>query len=44
MSHDCLITAGKLQGMLGDEQLRIVDCRFELLDPDAGRAAYLLGP
>ncbi|NND47402.1 MAG: sulfurtransferase [Woeseiaceae bacterium] len=38
---DTLISAGSLHRNLGSGGLRIVDCRFDLLQPDAGRARYL---
>ncbi len=38
-----LTSAAKLASGLGDRHLRILDCRFELLAPDAGRQAYLEG-
>lgn len=38
-----LITADWLKDHLQDEQLRIVDCRFSLADPQAGRQAYGAG-
>ena len=34
---------GDLAAALGDSGLRVVDCRFDLLAPDAGREAYLQG-
>lgn len=40
-SRSQLISSNELQSMLDDPDLRIVDCRFELTDPDAGRASYL---
>jgi thiosulfate/3-mercaptopyruvate sulfurtransferase len=43
MAFDTLIDAGTLQGMLGGERLAVIDCRFDLMDPDAGRRAYLAG-
>jgi thiosulfate/3-mercaptopyruvate sulfurtransferase len=36
-----LINVNELQSQIHDPDLRIVDCRFELADPDAGRKAYL---
>jgi hypothetical protein len=33
-----LIGTAELQSLLHDRELRIVDCRFELLRPEAGRA------
>lgn len=38
-----LISADELAARLDEPQLRIVDCRFQLGDVDAGRAAYLNG-
>lgn len=38
-----LIDVETLRGLLGQPEIRIVDCRFELADPRAGRAAYLSG-
>ncbi len=35
-----LIGTGELQPLLGQTDLRIVDCRFDLSDPRAGRRAY----
>lgn len=35
-----LISARQLQSMIDDPDLRIVDCRFDLADPGAGRRAY----
>ncbi len=36
-----LVTVAQLRGLLDDPQLHVVDCRFALGDPDAGRQAYL---
>ena len=36
-----LIAAEKLKSSIGDENLRVVDCRFELANTSAGRASYL---
>ncbi|HET8673167.1 MAG TPA: sulfurtransferase [Thermoleophilaceae bacterium] len=36
-----LVDAGTLREGLGDPDLRVVDCRWKLGDPEAGRAAYL---
>lgn len=41
MSH--LIDAGTLLARLGDPDLRVIDARFELAEPAAGRAAYRAG-
>ena len=38
-----LIDAADLAGRMDDETLRIVDVRFDLSDPSAGRRAYLEG-
>jgi thiosulfate/3-mercaptopyruvate sulfurtransferase len=38
---DTLISSGSLHSRLGSDGLRIVDCRFSLLQPEAGRASYL---
>ena len=38
-----LIDAAELAGRMDDETLRIVDVRFDLSDPSAGRRAYLEG-
>jgi thiosulfate/3-mercaptopyruvate sulfurtransferase len=43
VSFGPLVTADWLRDQLGDPGLRIVDCRWKLGDPDAGRAAYLAG-
>ena len=44
MSHfDTLISASDLEAIMDTGNLRIVDCRFSLLDPDAGRAQYNAG-
>jgi thiosulfate/3-mercaptopyruvate sulfurtransferase len=38
-----LITAEQLQAHIEDPELRLLDCRFTLSDPAAGREAYLEG-
>jgi thiosulfate/3-mercaptopyruvate sulfurtransferase len=38
-----LTSAAELASRLDDRKLRIVDCRFELMAPDAGRRAYVEG-
>jgi thiosulfate/3-mercaptopyruvate sulfurtransferase len=44
MAHaDVLITPRDLAGHLDDPAWRIVDCRFELMRPEQGRADYLAG-
>ena len=40
-SQQLLSSIQNLQSRLHDSDLRIIDCRFELLDPDAGKQAYL---
>ena len=40
---DLLISVDELRARLDDPGLRIVDCRFQLLDPQAGRRDYLEG-
>jgi thiosulfate/3-mercaptopyruvate sulfurtransferase len=39
--QELLTSADELASALGDRQLRIVDCRFDLMAPDAGRKAWL---
>ena len=39
--QDLLTTATELAAALGDPNLRIIDCRFDLLEPAAGRMAWL---
>lgn len=38
-----LISAAELHAQLHDPQVVIVDCRFDLTNPEAGRQAYLAG-
>ena len=38
-----LIGTAELDALLGDSRLRVVDCRFDLGDPEAGRRQYLAG-
>jgi thiosulfate/3-mercaptopyruvate sulfurtransferase len=38
-----IISAGELAGRLDDADLRLVDCRFDLADEQAGRRAYEAG-
>ncbi len=38
-----LISVAELESRLEERNLRIVDCRFELTQPNAGREAYLAG-
>jgi thiosulfate/3-mercaptopyruvate sulfurtransferase len=41
MVFKTLIGAGSLQELLGKPRLAVIDCRFDLMNPDAGRQAYL---
>jgi thiosulfate/3-mercaptopyruvate sulfurtransferase len=41
MTFKTLIDVDSLWKLLGEPQLAIVDCRFDLMNPDAGRQAYL---
>jgi len=41
--HDTLIDVPTLAARLGDPALRIVDCRFDLGDPDSGRQQFARG-
>jgi thiosulfate/3-mercaptopyruvate sulfurtransferase len=43
MTFQTLIDAASLRGILGDASLAVIDCRFDLQDPEAGRRAYLRG-
>ena len=38
--HETLISVESLSAELENPSLQVVDCRFNLLQPDAGRAAY----
>jgi thiosulfate/3-mercaptopyruvate sulfurtransferase len=38
-----LVDAGHVGDVLGRSDTRIIDCRFQLTDPSAGRAAFLSG-
>ncbi len=40
MARSQLISAEALNEVLGSEGIRIIDCRFDLGDPDAGRRSY----
>lgn len=39
--YQTLIGADELQKLLGQPRLAVVDCRFDLMNPEAGRRAYL---
>ena len=41
--QELLIGADELGSRLTDDTLRIIDCRFDLMDPAAGRESYLNG-
>jgi thiosulfate/3-mercaptopyruvate sulfurtransferase len=41
MVFKTLIAVNSLQGLLGKTRLAVVDCRFDLTNPEAGRQAYL---
>ena len=41
--RDLLTSSDDLASRLGERHLRIVDCRFDLMAPDAARQAYLEG-
>ena len=41
MLFKTLIDADSLEELLGNPRLAVIDCRFDLLNPDAGRKAYL---
>src|SRR3984893_5525033 len=41
MTFKSLIDADSLQNLLGEPRLAVVDCRFDLMKPEAGRQAYL---
>lgn len=43
MPHDTLITPAELKPHLGDDNWRIIDCRFSLATPAAGQQGYLAG-
>jgi thiosulfate/3-mercaptopyruvate sulfurtransferase len=41
--HSILVSTFELHASLGDPRWIVLDCRFDLLDPGAGQAAYLAG-
>ena len=43
MTFKTLIGVDALRGLLGKPRLAVVDCRFDLMSPEAGRQAYLRG-
>ena len=42
-NFDCLISAAELRNRLGDNALKIYDCRFSLFDKGKGHSAYFSG-
>ena len=42
-NENLLITADALRSRLGEPGLRVIDCRFNLLQPEAGYSSYLTG-
>jgi len=43
MTFTTLISAAMLRDLVGKPEIAIVDCRFDLMNPDGGRRAYLEG-
>jgi len=43
MAFSTLIDAATLRGLAGKSDTVVIDCRFDLNDPEAGRRAYLAG-
>jgi thiosulfate/3-mercaptopyruvate sulfurtransferase len=43
MTFTTLISAAMLRDLVGKPGIAIIDCRFDLMHPDAGRRAYLAG-
>jgi thiosulfate/3-mercaptopyruvate sulfurtransferase len=43
MAFSTLIDAATLRGLAGKPDTVVIDCRFDLNDPEAGRRAYLAG-
>jgi thiosulfate/3-mercaptopyruvate sulfurtransferase len=42
-NHGPLISVDELSAEMGNARLRIIDCRFDLMNPDAGYECYLAG-
>lgn len=42
-NYDKLIEVAELQAMIGTAGCRVVDCRFDLMQPEKGREEYLAG-
>src|SRR5271170_3794813 len=43
VTFQTLIDAGSLRGLIGGADVVVLDCRFDLQDPAAGRRAFLRG-
>src|SRR6202041_3183135 len=43
MTFTALISAAMLRDLVGKPEIPIIDCRFDLMNPDGGRRAYLEG-
>jgi thiosulfate/3-mercaptopyruvate sulfurtransferase len=43
MAFTTLIDAASLRGLLGNPKVVVLDCRFDLQNPESGRRAYLAG-
>ena len=43
MTFTTLIRAAALRDLVGKPEIAVIDCRFDLMDPGAGRRAYLQG-
>src|ERR1700761_8862136 len=43
MTFTTLVEANALRELVGKPGVVIIDCRFDLANPDAGRSAYLAG-
>lgn len=41
--YNCLVSVSQLESLLGEPAVTIVDCRFDLLQPDQGRADFAAG-
>ena len=41
--YDKLIEVAELQTLIGSGNCRVIDCRFDLMQPDKGREEYLAG-
>src|ERR1700729_3705532 len=43
MAFTTLISAAALRNLVGKPDVAIIDCRFDLMNPEGGRRAYLQG-